>query len=1028
MRARCLRLIAPLIAAVVAAFVLPWGDAQLPFDAQAETATSSLAAYDIDILPGVTGGNLRMTSGWHSDRYGGAAIDIAATRGNAVHARFSINKTYDEIFAVVDEVHDTSTDCRRIVILLKERRPGSDQATTIGQFHYYHVKPLIGIDPETQEKLYLRVGDRITLNAGDPSMKLGEIIASNLEPAKCTTGDHLHMSALVSGTENMWRNADRTYLMLDDGMGFDPASAAFSSTKEGYGVPYTLFCDDIWMFKLFPDSHPKKTREEWAPPGTVVGKCTAPDAPDNLRVTSGAESITLRWDDPGDSSITGYLYRIRKVGEGFPDGEGSFTLLSSKTRWKASCTNTLERSGDEAATAGRSDVWGYNNTSEADTTADATRWTRTNCDWTPISGSGSTTTTHTISAGLEADTKYVVQVRARNGSHLSDRGAIAKIEATTDSSTPAPTPTPSPPAAPTGLTATEGNGSIDLEWNDPGDASITGYEYRTKISSATTWGNWQTITGATRTTTEHTISGLTNGTTYSVQLRARNAGGPSDESSRVSATPVDPYAPPTGLSLARHATHGDRLELTYTRPTGPAAFEFELYRSDDKGSFCDPDEDDDCADPVATGSGLSPVAFDRLARAKGYKFRARGRGCQRDDTPGGSGQSGNPLLTCGNWSGWSGAVELPPPPPPDPEPTPQCTLTVQPSPAAAADPTESTHDCGDVVTPTHPPVKDACYEPSGTLSEVTMTSDRTVTANYAKIRYTLTVQPSPAEAANRATSEHDCNDEVEPSHPAVTDACYEPSGTLSEVTMTSDKTVTANYAKIRYTLTVQPSPAEAANRATSEHDCNDEVEPSHPAVTDACYEPSGTLSEVTMTSDKTVTANYRKIQYTLTVTGTPPEGGSVSGGRDYDCRVEATATATANTGYHLLVWNEEIQMPVPSSSESRTVTMDRDRSVSFGFHKNRYRLSTSSSTGGSVSGGGTYLYNDDATVTASPDDLYYFSHWTGDARGSTNPVTIRMTGNKSVHAVFGDVCDVMPEVCPASRDEDGDEEEESSPP
>ena len=509
-----------------------------------------------------------MTSGWHSDRYGGAAIDLAATRGDSVHARFSVNRTYDEIFAIVDEVHDTSADCRRTVILLKEKRPGSDEATTLGQLHYYHVKPLIGIDPETQQNVYLRVGDRITLSAGDPSMKLGEIIASNLEPAKCTTGDHLHMSALVSGSENMWRNADRDYVVDDDGVGFDPASAAFSSTNEGYGVPQARFCDDTWMFKLFPDSHPGKTREEWAPRSSVIAKCNAPSAPDNLTATSGSDSITLRWDNPGDSSITGYLYRIRKDGEEYADGKGSLTLLSSKTKWKASCQHTPEGSGDEAAT----DVWGYNNASEADTTADATRWIHANCDWSPISGSDSTTTTHTITTDLEADTKYVVQVRARDGNHLSDRGGIATIEATTDGSTP--TTTPTSPSAPTGLTATAGDGSIDLEWDDPGDTSINGYDYCTTTTSSASCTSWQPISDATDSTTMHTISGLTNGTTYYVRIRARNSADASGASNKASATPRATTVPPptstptTPTTYALAATAGAGGSVSWRRPRG----------------------------------------------------------------------------------------------------------------------------------------------------------------------------------------------------------------------------------------------------------------------------------------------------------------------------------------------------------------------------------------------------------------------------------------------------------------------------
>ena len=46
----------------------------------------------------------------------------------------------------------------------------------------------------------------------------------------------------------------------------------------------------------------------------------------------------------------------------------------------------------------------------------------------------------------------------------------------TSEPTPDPTPAPqSPPAATGGLTATAGDGSVTLAWNDPADSSITGY-------------------------------------------------------------------------------------------------------------------------------------------------------------------------------------------------------------------------------------------------------------------------------------------------------------------------------------------------------------------------------------------------------------------------------------------------------------------------------------------------------------------------------------------------------------------------
>ena len=295
------------------------------------------------------------------------------------------------------------------------------------------------------------------------------------------------------------------------------------------------------------------------------------------------------------------------------------------------------------------------------------------------------TTSYTIS-DLANDTTYAVQVRAVNSAAEQTVKRSGGATRTLVGAGP-PATTPTEPSAPTNLTAEPRDGSIEIEWDDPDDSSISGYEYCTNTTAGADCTSWRTMTGATATTTMRTItqlangSRLANGTTYYVRIRARNSEGASRESNEDSATPTpdppDPYAPPTGLALARHATDHDRLELFFTRPSGPDTLEFELYRSNSSGEFCEPGSTD-CAGAVATtASGLSPVAFDGLTRASGYTYRARGRGCERDDGAGSSRQSGNPLLTCGAWSGWSSAVELPPTPPPDPDPEPIVTIALQ---------------------------------------------------------------------------------------------------------------------------------------------------------------------------------------------------------------------------------------------------------------------------------------------------------------------------------------------------------------
>ena len=128
------------------------------------------------------------------------------------------------------------------------------------------------------------------------------------------------------------------------------------------------------------------------------------------------------------------------------------------------------------------------------------------------------------------------------------------------------------PAAPQDLAATAGDSTIALSWTDPSDDSITGYDYRTKTSSAATWGAWQAITGATDTTTRATISGLTNGTTYNVQIRARNAGGASEPSNTASATPAPKVSPQVSISRgAGSVTEGQNITFRLTRTGSTAA-------------------------------------------------------------------------------------------------------------------------------------------------------------------------------------------------------------------------------------------------------------------------------------------------------------------------------------------------------------------------------------------------------------------------------------------------------------------------
>ena len=69
-----------------------------------------------------------------------------------------------------------------------------------------------------------------------------------------------------------------------------------------------------------------------------------------------------------------------------------------------------------------------------------------------------------------------------------------------------------------------------------------------------------------------------------------------------------------------------------------------------------------------------------------------------------------------------------------------------------------------------------------------------------------------------------------------------------------------------------------------------------------------------------------------------------------------------------------------------------------------YTLTTTASpvAGGSIAGndGSPYIENTNISLTATPNEGYRFDHWSGDATGSDNPLSVTMSADKSITANF----------------------------
>ncbi len=93
-----------------------------------------------------------------------------------------------------------------------------------------------------------------------------------------------------------------------------------------------------------------------------------------------------------------------------------------------------------------------------------------------------------------------------------------------------------PPAAPTGLAAVGGSGSVDLDWNDNGEGDLAGY---TVYRATAAGGPYSAQTGALLTASAWTDNAVTAGTTYWYVVTASDqAANESAQSAAASATPT----------------------------------------------------------------------------------------------------------------------------------------------------------------------------------------------------------------------------------------------------------------------------------------------------------------------------------------------------------------------------------------------------------------------------------------------------------------------------------------------------------
>lgn len=211
--------------------------------------------------------------------------------------------------------------------------------------------------------------------------------------------------------------------------------------------------------------------------------------------------------------------------------------------------------------------------------------------WTTLTSQESTNRQYTFT-NLTTGTTYYVQLRGINS---QGNGAIS------DAVSAAPAIVAS--SVPQTLILAHGDSQIVATWQAPvSDGGSTILRYEVELDDDGTWIN-------AGTDLTHTFTGLTNGTEYSVKVRAVNAIGNSPETAAVTATPGDVPNASTGLALS---VSDSQIIATWLAATDDGGYSITRYEVelDDSGTWTD------------AGTNLTHT-FTGLTNGTSYSVRVR---------------------------------------------------------------------------------------------------------------------------------------------------------------------------------------------------------------------------------------------------------------------------------------------------------------------------------------------------------------------------------------------------------------------
>ena len=173
---------------------------------------------------------------------------------------------------------------------------------------------------------------------------------------------------------------------------------------------------------------------------------------------------------------------------------------------------------------------------------------------------------------------------------------------------------------------------------------------------------------------------------------------------------------------------------------------------------------------------------------------------------------------------------------------------------------------------------------------------------------------------------------------------------------------------------------------------NDQVLDPNETVMVTLSDPQNATLGATATETLTITDNDKTLTVAVTGEGTVAPANGV-----FDTDSTVSVQATPSTGWRFDHWTGD----VTGTTNPVSVTFDTNKTVTAVFVSLQHTLTTSSQGSGTVTpASGAVDIGTTAQITATPATGWRFDHWTGDASGNANPVSVLMDGNKTVTAVF----------------------------